>query len=185
MFALICLSQQTYSVLRIWSCLLYRAKLVNAFFGQEFAHIYHTKQTGSNFWFCQHFIIWANLFNTNNLIIFAIRSKLAQYQEFARNYQPMQISSILRVWICLLIQVNTPKLRFWANLQRFVSLLVIISLHVFTSEANVAQKRRSAHKFASCVNRNQINTFTSAFAPWANETKIHSCTIPLYKSGNL
>ena len=139
MFVLICLSQQTYSVLRIWSCLLYRAKLVNAFFGQEFAHIYHTKQTGSNFWFCQHFIIWANLFNTNNLIIFAIRSKLAQY----------------------------------------------ISLHVFTSEANVAQKRRSAHKFASYVNRHQINTFTSTFAPWANETKIHSCTILLYKSGNL
>ena len=155
------------------------------FFGQEFAHIYHTKQTGSNFWFCQHFIIWANLFNTNNLIIFAIRSKLAQYQEFASNYQPMQISSILRVWSCLLIQVNTPKLRFWVHLQRFVSLLVIISLHVFTSEANVAQKRRSAHKFTSCVNRHQKNIFTSAFAPWANETKIHSCTILLYKSGNL
>ena len=149
-------------------------------FGQEFAHIYHTKQTGSNFWFCQHFIIWTNLFNTKNLIIFAIRSKLAQYQEFA-----MQISSILRVWSCLLIQVNTPKLRFWVHLQRFVSLLVIISLHVFTSKANVAQKRRSAHKFTSCVNRHQINTFTSAFAPWANETKIHSFTILLYKSGNL
>ena len=55
----------------------------------------------------------------------------------------------------------------------------------FISEANVTQKRRSAHKFASCVNRHQINIFTSAFAPWANETKIHSCTILLYKSGNL
>ena len=159
MFVLICLSQQTYSVLRIWSCL--------------------------NFWFCQHFIIWANLFNNNNLIIFAIRSKLAQYQEFASNYLLMQTSSILRVWSCLLIQINTPKLRFWAHLQRFVNLLVIISLHDFTSEANVAQKKRSAHKFASYVNRHQINTFTSTFAPWANETKIHSCTILLCKSGNL
>ena len=140
-----------------------QSEVGQCFFGQEFAHIYHTKQTGSNFWFCQHFIIWANLFNTKNLIIFAIRSKLAQYQEFASNYQPIQISSILRVWSCLLIQVNTPKLRFWAHLQRFVSMLVIISLHVFTSEANVTQKRRSAHKFASCVNRHQINTFISTF----------------------
>ena len=162
-----------------------QSEVGQCFFGQEFAHIYHTKQTGSNFWFCQHFIIRANLFNTNNLIIFAIRSKLAQCQEFASNYLPMQTSSILRVWSCLLIQINTPKLRFWAHLQRFVSLLVIISLHVFTSEAHMAQKKGSAHKFASCVNRHQINTFTSAFAPWANETKIHSCTILLYKSGNL
>lgn len=36
MYAHICLSQQTYSILRIWSCLPYRAKLVNSL---EFAHI--------------------------------------------------------------------------------------------------------------------------------------------------
>ena len=36
MYAHISLSQQTYSILRIWSCLPYRAKLVNSL---EFAHI--------------------------------------------------------------------------------------------------------------------------------------------------
>ena len=77
------------------------------------------------------------------------------------------------------------KITLLSTFKAFCELAANHKFACFTSEANVAQKRRSAHNFASYVNRHQINTFTSTFAPWANETKIHSCTILLYKSGNL
>ena len=64
---------------------------------------------------------------------------------YERSCIPMQTSSILWVWSPLLTQVNTSNFRYWAHLQRFVSLLVIVSLRVFTSEANVVQKSKSAH----------------------------------------
>ena len=111
----------------------------------EFDHICYTEQTWSKFVFWLHLLIWANVFNTMNLIIFAIQSKLCQYEEFASSYQPMQTSSILWVWIPLLTQVNTSNFRFWTHFQPFVSLLVTVSLRVFTSEANVVQKSKSAH----------------------------------------
>ena len=82
----------------------------------------------------------------------AIQSKLCQYEEFASRYRPMQISLIL--WVCspLLTQGNTSNFRFWLHLQFFVSLLLIISLRVFTSEANVLQKSKFTHWFVSYVN---------------------------------
>ena len=128
-FDCICLSEQTSSTLRIWSYLLYRANLIKICVLIAF----------------QPRLTWANVFNTMNLIIFAIQSKLCQYEEFASSYQPMQTSSILWVWIPLLTQVNTSNFRFWTHFQPFVSLLVTVSLRVFTSEANVVQKSKNAH----------------------------------------
>ena len=86
-FDCICLSEQTYSILRIWSYLLYRANLIKicvliafAYLSKciqyyEFDHICYTEQTLSKWRICQQLPAHANFINTMSLITFADPSK--------------------------------------------------------------------------------------------------------------